>query len=403
MRKMQAVELTLNALVWAPIATYAQVALTAFHGSIAVLGIIDNDVADFLTIIWGVLDEMGFTVGEDGEHGKSDTKKKMNDRAVELLRLYYVGCDHERIKKNNPSLELIDHHTGDPGVLFSTCPTNVFEYVGKYVGPAAWLYNSILPKPHEDSRWSGWYLSQIIVRDSVYSRNTSGWVLLACVNETTVLPDGTKCPGFSLAVRDYISGHESCNSGRGEVLLAIRGSVSVNDWFINIDEKPIDFEYSQGGYKSVVSEGQYVSTKRDVAQIASENTHNEDSPYKKVTCQVHRGMHRAAMGILDQFGMRNHIKVLRDAGYRDIKVVGHSLGAGVCSMLVAILKNDLVSEWLDAPSATSMYTPVCGVTFATPACVDSTLADALLMDNVLTSVIHRDDIVSEGAHGSDEL
>ena len=62
--------------------------------------------------------------------------------------------------------------------------------------------------------------------------------------------------------------------------------------------------------------------------------------------------------------MRNHIKVLRDAGYRDIKVVGHSLGAGVCSMLVAILKNDLVSEWLDAPSATSMYTPVCGVTFA---------------------------------------
>ena len=38
-----------------------------------------------------------------------------------------------------------------------------------------------------------------------------------------------------------------------------------------------------------------------------------------------------------------------------------------------------------------------------PACVDSTLADALLMDNVLTSVIHRDDIVSEGAHGSDEL
>ena len=51
MRKMQAVELTLNALVWDPIATYAQVALTAFHGSIAVLGIIDNDVADFLTII----------------------------------------------------------------------------------------------------------------------------------------------------------------------------------------------------------------------------------------------------------------------------------------------------------------------------------------------------------------
>lgn len=392
MRKLQAVELTLDALVWAPIATYAQLALTAFHGSIAVLGIIDNDVAEFLTIIWGVLDEMGFTV-EGGEKGVSHTKKKVNDRAVELMRLYYVGCDHERVKKINPSLELSLHNAGDPGVLASVCPSNIFEYVGKYVGPAAWLYNSILPKPHEDSRWSGWYLSQIIVRDTVHSTDTSGWVLLACVNETTVLPDGTKCPGFALAVRDYINTSEVSDS-RGEVLLAVRGSVSVNDWFINIDEKPVDFNYYQGSFKSVVSEGLYECSKRSVEEIASECKPNEEAEYKKISCQVHRGMYRAALGILDQFGMRNHIKNLRGAGYHDIKVVGHSLGAGVCSMLVAILKNDLVTEWLESPEANSIYKPVCGIAFATPACVDTKLADALLIDNVLATVVHRDDVVS---------
>ena len=46
-----------------------------------------------------------------------------------------------------------------------------------------------------------------------------------------------------------------------------------------------------------------------------------------VSGSVHAGMYRGALGILDGYGMRGYILDLASKGY-DVKVVGHSLGAG---------------------------------------------------------------------------
>ena len=45
---------------------------------------------------------------------------------------------------------------------------------------------------------------------------------------------------------------------------------------------------------------------------------------------VHTGMYTGALGILDGYGMRGYLLDLAARGY-DIRIVGHSLGAGNCS------------------------------------------------------------------------
>ena len=50
---------------------------------------------------------------------------------------------------------------------------------------------------------------------------------------------------------------------------------------------------------------------------------------------VHAGMYRGALGILDGYGMRGYLIELASKGY-DIKIVGHSLGAGKYSTYIAI-------------------------------------------------------------------
>jgi hypothetical protein len=270
-------------------------------------------------------------------------------------------------------------------VLLERCPAALFGYVGQYVAPAQWLYNSLLPVPHDGNEWSGWYLSQILRH-----QQSGGWTLLMCSNETSVLPSGTLCPGFALAVRNYPDG--PVNDSRGEVLLTIRGSTTSKDWFINVDEKATPFEYLQGGYASYTSSSGGVN--EDVASIAPETEPNARAPFRRVQCQVHAGMHRAAEGILQQYHVGEYLAQLREVGnYRDVKVVGHSLGAGVAALIVAILKNRMVSAWEKVSSAAAAATvqrrAVCGVGFAPPACVCSSLADALLLDNVFTCVVNK--------------
>jgi len=120
-------------------------ALGAFQGSVAVMGIIDSEVADFLTHVYEALDGMGLTAApppdvkvnpvkakvvvtaasasatsaaaggtstatvtvssETEATDRTETeegpgKKSIKDSAIEVLRLYYYGCDVLRRKKN---------------------------------------------------------------------------------------------------------------------------------------------------------------------------------------------------------------------------------------------------------------------------------------------------------------
>jgi len=277
------------------------------------------------------------------------------------------------------------HAAGDAGILHDCCPQELFEYIGQFVAPAQWLYNSLLPVPHDGNEWSGWYLSQILRHEQ-----SGGWTLLMCSNETSVLPSGVLCPGFALAVRNHPPEiARSCGS-RGEVLLTIRGSTTSKDWFINVNEKAVPFEYLQGGYSSYTGGDADV----DLVGIASRTEPNSRAPFRRVQCQVHSGMLNAALGILEDYHVVEYLSQLREVGgYTDVKVVGHSLGAGVAALIVAVLKNSVVAAWekVASPAAAAVVQKrlVCGIGFATPACVCAELADAMLLDNVFTSVINK--------------
>lgn len=112
-----------------------------------------------------------------------------------ILRLYYLGCYHTLQAKMDCSPRRLLYTADCPGVLFPECPLPVLEYVSSYLSAAQWMYMSSLPPPHQDADWGSWYLGQIIRRQ--------GWTLLMCVNESSKIPDGSKCPAFALVTRCF--------------------------------------------------------------------------------------------------------------------------------------------------------------------------------------------------------
>lgn len=122
-----------------------------------------------------------------------------------LLRLYYLGCYHTLQAKVDTSRRGLLYEAEKPGVLFSECPLPVLEYVNSYLSAAQWMYMSSLPPPHQDGDWGAWYLSQIIRRQ--------GWSVLMCINDSTKIPDGRKCPAFTLVTRCFRPPSEGATEG----------------------------------------------------------------------------------------------------------------------------------------------------------------------------------------------
>jgi len=124
-----------------------------------------------------------------------------------LMRLYYLGCYHTLQSKIDTTSRSLLYTSDKTGVLYSECPLAVLQYVNSYLSAAQWMYLSSLPPPHQDNDWGSWYLSQIIRRQ--------GWSLLMCINESTKIPDGSKCPAFALVTRCVGGDGEGSNSGEG--------------------------------------------------------------------------------------------------------------------------------------------------------------------------------------------
>jgi hypothetical protein len=87
-----------------------------------------------------------------------------------LLRLYYLSCKHAlqyKMDTANYRRAVLLQGGGsgvDSTVLSATCPTELLDYVNKFVTPAQWLYIATLPAPYDDSKWNSWYLSRVIQR-----------------------------------------------------------------------------------------------------------------------------------------------------------------------------------------------------------------------------------------------
>lgn len=79
-----------------------------------------------------------------------------------LLRVWYYACHCELQRKMDLDSELVglglEGGAGEaPGVLASTCPQSLLDYVGQYMGPSQWLYSAMgLPDPHGTEEWTRW-------------------------------------------------------------------------------------------------------------------------------------------------------------------------------------------------------------------------------------------------------
>ena len=188
------------------------------------------------------------------------------------------------------------------GIINSRCPERLLQYASHYAPAAQWLYCATLPEPHDEVAWSNWYLCRILKREN--------WTVLASVSQATNLDIGVVCPAFSVVAREYLD--PSTGQPVREALLIVRGTASMTDWKININDNTAQFVYRSG-----------ISGSVDVIGYA------------------HEGMLEGARAILKFYGVRKIIHRLLLEGF-NVKTVGHSLGASTALFLAAELNNSLV-------------------------------------------------------------
>lgn len=194
------------------------------------------------------------------------------------------------------------HAQGEPGIISSRCPERLLQYVSHYASAAQWLYCATLPEPHDEVVWSDWYLCRILRREN--------WTVIASVSQATNLNIGVVCPAFAVVAREYLN--PSSGQPVREALLVVRGTASMTDWKINMNDNTAQFVYKSGVNGSV-----------DIPGYA------------------HEGMLEGARAILKLYGVSKLIHRLLLEGF-NVKTVGHSLGASTALFLAAELNNSLV-------------------------------------------------------------
>ncbi len=192
----------------------------------------------------------------------------------------------------------------------------------------------------------------------------------------------TEQPAYMLLATSHTYGPKE---SKKEAVLVIRGTKSIHDVVTDIRAAPQHFPPSSEEIAIAVTTGcsvydkditteELVSVSTEESSKSSEFSHYE---WLKVYADSEAtyacgGMARGAYWLITQVGQS--LLALYKEGY-SIRIVGHSLGGAVGAMTTYLLKDHIHN--------------IRCFTFASPSCVDSTIADEL-RDRVISIVLHDD-------------
>ncbi|KAG0695787.1 hypothetical protein DFH29DRAFT_954100 [Suillus ampliporus] len=186
---------------------------------------------------------------------------------------------------------------------------------------------------------------------------------------------------------------------RHQVVLVLRGTMSLNELAVDLTCDPVEFEPASSTSQedagdSIPFSGSIRRSPRKRLSILSATSHDKQPKY-----QVHGGMLRMAR-VMGEIGKPVHVAVMdaltRNPGY-ELILCGHSLGAGV-AVLLAMMWADpatcltVPSSGLPADRNVSVY---C---IGPPCLTDAALSR--LASKLVTSFVCSDDIVSRLSLGS---
>lgn len=246
-----------------------------------------------------------------------------------------------------------------------SCSSDILDTICDYVGPANWLYATNLPGIHNEESWTRWYLQKVVLhRDQ--------WTLIGCNMTTREVPKSEyypetdpkdplhnvfvdkkyMVPAFGIFLRQI-------EGGEKEALIVIRGTNNMADWTINLNMVPDDILYPQG----------------------------EDGSIKLIEGKAHSGMLRSAKAILEHCHLNSMIDMLLENEH-SIKLVGHSLGAGIASLAAVLLKFRFWSEKRE------VIPKISAIGFGAPPNMSEDVVEALSTDGLVLSIVNQYDVVS---------
>jgi Lipase (class 3)/FYVE zinc finger len=182
-----------------------------------------------------------------------------------------------------------------------------------------------------------------------------GWRLLYSHLEQE---PGNDLPGSALFV------HEE----KSVVCFAVRGTATINDVVTDLRQVPVPFPESETEKDDEGDDWTAVFKGHGLAVCGMARAANN--------------LFREHIGVLELFALRSY----------KIRIVGHSLGAAVATLLGALVKRHLESIGiLSGEDFTKIENSFHVYGFASPSCVDATLSD--YMQSFVTSVVLHDDVV----------
>ncbi len=272
--------------------------------------------------------------------------------------VFYLSREHMLAlhTKDTPRTRLSDEMETLPAAS-----DKLLDWIHPCFGPANWLYKLKLPGVHNNDEWTRWYLSQVLLQE--------GWAVVGASVRTEIIPQCTTVveedesnPGHYVPVESTVMVPAFAVVTRGkEAMVVVRGTQSMADWTININMVPEEVTYYTGrdGGSSFVG-------------------------------QAHAGMTKGAEAIINLCGVGRMVDELLSQGY-SIKVVGHSLGAGISCMIAILLKAKYSREKQEGKRSDVPFIPSIG--FGHPPCVDVRIAQAAQEDGLCTAIVNEYDVV----------
>ncbi|EGO27137.1 hypothetical protein SERLADRAFT_413658 [Serpula lacrymans var. lacrymans S7.9] len=183
--------------------------------------------------------------------------------------------------------------------------------------------------------------------------------------------------------------------GRQQVVLVLRGTMSLNELAVDLTCEPTTFEPATTLHHDHDERLPGTPAKTSRRRASQQSLSSNSPPHY----QVHSGMLRMAR-VMGEVGKPVHLAVM-DAliRYPDYELIlcGHSLGAGVATLLGLM--------WADPTTCRTVYSsglpvdrPVAVYAFAPPCFTDAALSR--LAKKLVTSFVYSDDVVSRLSLGS---